>query len=167
MSGEYRVWISILFFLILLCALLVWMRPHELGPGWAWLRIFFPSWRFFDDFDRTPRLFFRVAKVAGQFTSWKEAIPQEKKRSLGVVFVNPQGNLKLAAHSAVDRLLDEVAALKTPEEIQETVSYRLVEKIVRAQVPGSALEFQFKVSLSSDSEGDLVLSPLITNGDSA
>lgn len=137
------------------------MKPRELGASWAWLRLFLPSWKFFEDFRETPRLFFRVAAVPGRFGPWQEACPPTETRPWTVLFLNPQGNLRLANLGAVDRLLDEAARRPFDTESESSVSLRLIENIVRERLPAAAVEFQFKIGL--EQEDLLISAPLKTD----
>jgi hypothetical protein len=110
-------------------------------------RALIPSWRFFDGFESVTALQFRVISDEGQESgAWKAALPLNEARSFGAIFFNPKGNLRLACLSLVERLMEE------DELTTESVSYRLVENLVRYQLRNSGAEcssearFQFRIT---------------------
>lgn len=148
---------------LLAVALLILSRTktRELGPLFQWLRLFFPSWRFFEDFGPTPVLSARVMTGSQEFGPWQETLPAAP-RSAGMLFLNPFGNLRLALMDLVDRLLADAARL-SPQELEQSLSFRLVRNAVefslRKQGHQGTRRYQFKISLQ-DSAGteDLLVS---------
>src|SRR4051812_5994815 len=67
-------------------------------------RMFFPSWRFFDDIGHVPVLFYRKSTQGKEFEPWVECLnkPTRKWRTL---LLNPQGNFLLACGSLLQRLV--------------------------------------------------------------
>ncbi len=154
------VWIWICFFLLI--AGLTQVRPRYLRHRvFSLLRVFIPSWRFFDEVGPAPRLYFRVATDPGDLGAW---LPIEAhrgslgRRSLYSLFLNPDENLFLAGNSLVAQLLSDIEdrGEGDSDRVQDSVSYRLVERWVRWQFRGQGVQrYQFKISL----EEDLLLSP--------
>jgi hypothetical protein len=119
-------------------------------------RVLIPSWRFFDVADPMPMLEFRMAPEGQGFGPWLEAIERPGKRSAWRIFWNPVENERLARHSLVRQLLDDVNDEVEPD-IADSVSYELVRNLVLDRVGSEAragkLRFQFRMTL----EGDEVL----------
>ena len=121
------------------------------------LRAFFPSWRFYDDFNHLPVLSFRWRHAGGEFGEWTLCSPRPQRR-LAALLVNTDGNLFLAENSLVQQLVTELQSVE-PEEAPGLVSYRLTDRLVRTRLPadGSA-EYQFKLSVDSE---DVLQSPVL------
>jgi len=73
------------------------------------------------------------------------------------LFVNARGNLALAHHALLERLLSDVADLDERLEtslaaaaVEQLVSYRLVTRLAKTQLPAEAVRFQFKLTLPPD-----------------
>lgn len=115
------------------------------------LRALFPSWRFFEDLAALPRLYYRVAVEDGDFGEWHSAA-QHPRRSLSSLFFNPAGNLELAYLSLLQQAEHDMqlVAPGAEEEFVHSVSYRLLERLVRERIKnrftGAAIRrFQFKL----------------------
>jgi hypothetical protein len=124
---------SIALVFLSLTALLV-LLPRRLvhGESWTLLRCLFPAWRFFEDIAPAPRLRYRVGRDGTTFGAWIDALPVPP-RGAAALFHDPEGNLFLACQSLVERL---VADLEDCDEAQARalVSYRLVQRLVRARI---------------------------------
>jgi hypothetical protein len=134
------------------------------------LRALFPSWRFFEDLDWVPRLWVRVLPANDFQEPWKECFAPES-RGAASLFLNARGNLRMAAHSLVERFVAEIGE-STDEDmsrIEASVSYELVTRLVRYRLkemgetqPGK--KFQFKIvsavpgKLERSSDEELLIS---------
>ncbi len=122
-------------------------------------RALIPSWRFFDQLETIPHLFLRLSIDGESFDAWQNCFrktsPDENNRNWKTFFFNANGNLRLAEISLVERLLSEVQDLSADSSsLSKSVSYRLVEHLVRAralEVQGSTspVFFQFRIQVES------------------
>jgi hypothetical protein len=149
-------WLAGAAYLIFLVAV-TFLRPfHFSGKIIPFIRIFFPSWRFFDDAGPIYSLMYRIEKG-----KWKSFHKKLNRNLIQLVF-NPTGNMQLASQSLLDRLMldsQEVAAV----DLEKTVSYLLVKNLVHSKVKPEK-SFQFKVvgaiASSSFKVEDYLLSPV-------
>lgn len=111
------------------------------------LRVLFPSWRFFDSLSVVPVLSYRLRGANHPGDAW-HAVLSSHRRTAGEWFWNPTGNWLLACHGAVERLVDDVNELPVDglATLRESVSYRVVEGLVRQASCDPLAEFQFKIS---------------------
>ena len=72
------------------------------------LKLFFPSWNFFNDFVEVPRLEYCLISSKTGATDWKPSLTDHDTRDLGRVPFNPSGNLELLESSLVERAVDEL-----------------------------------------------------------
>lgn len=115
--------------------------------GLSLFRVFFPSWRFFEDTCGRPALYARIEKGV-----WKSVL-EKPQRSFFSLFFNPEGNLFLAYGSLLERLLKDASELQAGEEGQllDSVSYRLVRNLVESKLSLSpGVQYQFKVCVSGE-----------------
>ncbi|HWA73132.1 MAG TPA: hypothetical protein VG937_12375 [Polyangiaceae bacterium] len=140
--------------LAVLLALVLGKRRSARSPAWLLLRSLFPSWRFFEQIAPVPQLQYRVAPADGDFGPWRDALPPIA-RTPGSLLLNASGNLQLAYQSLVERLSDDLDGT-APESIPGSVSYELVERLVRTRVAltteGEEQRFQFQLTLPEGSE---------------
>ena len=139
--------------------------PHALL---TMLRVLVPSWRFFDDLHESPALLARVAPPGADFGPWRPILIPPA-RGLASLFFNPAGNLLLAHHSLLERLLADVSAWDDTREPgpESLVTYQLVLNLVRATIaadggPQLGTRCQFKLvecpSATTNAPGDLLVS---------
>lgn len=78
------------------------------GPRWGdWrliLKLFLPSWNFFNDFDEVTRLEFCTQRAGAGESAWQPLHPPQDTRSWWRVIYNAQGNLELLEKSLIDRV---------------------------------------------------------------
>ncbi|HUP58019.1 MAG TPA: hypothetical protein VM598_11245 [Bdellovibrionota bacterium] len=122
-------------------------------------RVLIPSWRFFDVADPMPVLEFRLAAGDGDLGPWTDAIGVPYERKAWQLFWNATENERLARHSLVRQLLDDVNDA-VEEDISRSVSYELVRSLVLDRIsrkpPGERRRFQFRMTLGSE---EILLSP--------
>lgn len=137
-------------------------------PHGALLRSLFPSWRFFDANEPSLCLYARVLEGEREIAPFAPLLPEQGRSALALLF-NPRGNLLLACHGLLERLVSELAELgPTPiEEAERLVAYRLVQNLALrflAREPGArGLQYQLKLVASGPDPGEreeLLLSPL-------
>lgn len=143
------------------------------------LRVFFPSWKFFDDSGDIPHLWVRTATGTATasttdtkdteivFCEWQPCIPSPA-RTWTTPFWNPKGNLRLAYDSLLMQLLMDVT--DHSEQLSQTVSYRLTERLAAQHVAtlphaSAVTRYQFKLTVTPASailepEQDILLSPI-------
>ena len=118
------------------------------------LKIFFPSWRFFDDPGSTASLAYRLS--AGQnFGPW-QSCPTPVDRKWMNLFLNAQGNLHLALQTIIERLMRDVEDVDPTltSDVSQLISYQMILKLVRLQARQSFPEtsekrVQFKISVET------------------
>jgi len=131
----------------------------------ALLRVLIPSWRFFDDVGHVSKLFYQVDTAQ----KWQPCF-QPQARHWYQLFLNPHTNLRLALNSLVDRLMSEISAINpqaNKDQLPQSVSYQLVENLVRHQVRSllpKAQSFRFKIVISApgtlDADYDALISEM-------
>ncbi len=78
------------------------------------LKLFLPSWNFFDDFSATPRLEFRTRTGNNDGpadSDWQLLHASHSTRSVGRTFFNPRGNAELFELALVETAADELKAI--------------------------------------------------------
>jgi hypothetical protein len=115
------------------------------------IRVLFPSWRFFEDLQWVPRLWFREVQ-GDRVGEWQACYPPEP-RSVFNLFLNPRGNLRLAAQTLVEQMASDAMDLPPGREssFSSSVSYRLVLRLVQYRIrelgiPASDTDIQFRVT---------------------
>ncbi len=112
-------------------------------------RVLIPSWRFFDKIEYLPALVYRV-KPMGEtsFGPWSPLVFREG-RGLANLLLDSQGNLRMACNSLVERLMSDLEDWDETrsEGFSQTVTYRLVARLVRSQIQKEPIgtAYQFKV----------------------
>lgn len=87
------------------------------------LKLFLPSWNFFDDFSVTARIEIRTRARAGEEGGWRLMFPESSTRGVGRAFYNPRGNAELfklaVVENVAERLKDMEAAQRSAFESSE------------------------------------------------
>jgi hypothetical protein len=92
------------------------------------LRPIIPTWRFFAQVTEVPELLVRIGSSSDSLGPWQLALTKPK-RALRSLIINHEGNLYLAYHSLLERVLDETAISTNGDALEETVSFRLVKNL--------------------------------------
>lgn len=113
-------------------------------------RALIPSWRFFDDIGPAVRLQYK-----SDTSPWLPFFSNQYERHWYQLFINAQGNLRMAVHSLVERLASEIGEIKDghEQEISSSVTYRLLENAVRLQLKENKTatkNFQFRILLDDE-----------------
>ncbi|MEY4514369.1 MAG: hypothetical protein RLZZ450_6491 [Pseudomonadota bacterium] len=134
------------------------------------LRVLLPSWRFFDDVAASPTLLVRYGAAGDELGPWRAAGSSplarptarldKGPRGPGALFIQARGNLALAHHTLLVHLLSDVADLDdrlgadaVADAVPLLVSYRLVTRLARAELPSrGAQRFQFKLTVCPDAD---------------
>lgn len=124
-------------------------------------KIFFPSWKFFDQLGSSPQLLFRIkSTVDDQFDEWKN-LTTPLPRRLSLFFINADGNLKMACDNHLHRTMIQVSQLNLDAEIVEaSVDYHIIKNMVEFHLkevlkPSAPMLYQFKINIvNRSSSGD-------------
>ena len=143
---------------------------REVGhPLVGFVRVLFPSWRFFDDVQATPALLVRVIEGDGPPAGWQPILSPPTRSWPRALFWNPAGNLQLAEHGLLERLMGDVAEWDAASDAgpESLVSYELVVNLVRTKLASrpasrSATHFQFKLVEAPNAPGDAYVDLLIS-----
>jgi hypothetical protein len=95
------------------------------------LKILLPSWSFFADFDKYPRLYYRFGETTSDLGLWAPVFTHSR-RPLWSLFFNPEDNFQLYCNSLVERFLSG-----------EEKFLLLLKNLIRLQV--KAQFYQFKI----------------------
>ncbi|MEK7780815.1 MAG: hypothetical protein AAB370_04880 [Verrucomicrobiota bacterium] len=100
------------------------------------LKLFLPSWNFFNDFDAVARLEFCVMRHDGGEAGWRPLYPTNTTRSWGRVIFNPSGNLELLEKSLIDRVATSLreSDASTKANFARSVDCELLTRIARVRV---------------------------------
>jgi hypothetical protein len=126
-----------LFLLSCLAVLLVSLLCTKGASRSAAGRLVFPSWSFFNVPGEVPRLSYWVA---GQ--GWTR-ISSYGDHGVREFFLNAVGNGQIAYRKMLVRFIEDVDS--GVPAFESSVSYRLVENLVRSQLQGANIPFQFRV----------------------
>lgn len=153
-----------LYFLFVIVGLV--RRGREVsGPWWFLLRSFFPSWRFYHDIGHQPRLFFRTVSGEGEWSEWSMFVPRARFSPIDL-FHNPVNNLELLHQTLVEHLSADIQELADVSKVEELVSYRLADRLVRELVSRREphpSRYQFEIRLLAPcSQGDQAEKTLIS-----
>ncbi len=125
----------IVYFGFLMAALLVGGRFFQ--HQWLFLlRSFFPNWKFFHALGWVPRLYWRREIFSAADRAWSEwalLLPRYERRLSHLVF-NPQVNLALGEQNLVEHLSSDIADSVSDAKVQDFVTYRMVERLVRLKL---------------------------------
>ncbi len=153
---------------ILLLAGVAFLPRREVGhPLVALVRVLLPSWRFFDDVQVAPLLLVRTTTGDASLGDWHPLLsPPRRGWPLSLVW-NPAGNLHLAEHVLIERLLSDAADWDDTrgDDVGGLVSYELVVNLVRTKLPfasGAPTRFQFKLVEVGDDGAQLGADLLIS-----
>jgi len=93
------------------------------------LTFIFPSWRLFDDSYETPILY--LIKENGEKLEVFPPIPTK----LNLLFINPEHNYYLYFHSAINRLINEMASNDfNQKELMKLKEFQIILKLMKSQI---------------------------------
>lgn len=128
------------------------VRGHARSDTARLFRALVPSWRFFQEIDPVPWLSFRSAAAGAELGEWREAL-LPGPRTLASLFVNGEGNLRLAEHGVVEALLAELDG-RTHEEAQHLVAYQRVHAMLVRELGTDVERYQFRLVASDGASPD-------------
>lgn len=138
------------YFLILL--LLSFIKTKKFSyRGLMLFRVLFPSWRFYDDVNYVPFLYYRFGHDEKNFGEWKLVLPK-LKRNIFNILINPEANLTHAYNTLIQQLEQdkEEVSEENKNDFVKSVSYNLIKNLVQKQIffshqLKSKFYFQFKI----------------------
>ncbi|MCC6930194.1 MAG: hypothetical protein IT359_14510 [Gemmatimonadaceae bacterium] len=162
MSAPTGVVLAAIVLVLAVVALLP--RAEVRHPLVVLIRVLVPSWRFFDGLQVTPAIRVRVARAGEDFGAWEPILAPAARRWWHVVW-NPEGNLVLAQHALLERLLMDVGEWEgDAAAVTSLVSYDLVLDLVTSAIArdarfAGAARCQFKlVDQQPGAPDDLLIS---------
>lgn len=152
-----------LFALTLVLFLLVRRPRHELrGSTLTLFRCVLPSWRFFEEIAAVPTLSHRVIDAHGAPGPWQQTLVAPRRHA-GMWGLHAAGNLYLAYQSLVEQLATELEEPAEFSELSRSVSYQLVQALVRQQLDsqgqGKSGQYQFRL-IDGQTESPVWVSPV-------
>lgn len=129
-------------------------------------RIFFPSWKFFDESSYLYYLKFRYCKEDEDITlaEW-QFCPPKLNRNLAQLVLNPNGNIALACESTLQHFYSDLYERQTTNnnnELDKLTSYKNIQNLVQyfAEIIDNGFgQYQFKVSVMNElEEEDIIVS---------
>lgn len=130
-----------------------------------------PSWKFYDDFEETRLLFYRVKTSEEELFSEWSPLYQAPQSTMSALFINHQGNLILAAQSHIQTLIHDINSQTQNENdeliaFQDCLSYKITKNLVTYALRkkySQSFIYQFKLSSVSDNAKileDILVSPI-------
>lgn len=124
------------------------------------LKLFLPSWNFFNDFSTVPRLDVRTIHD-GRESEWRPLYASAPTRSIRRVFFNADGNIELLEKNLIDRTAEEFADedQKAVKRFQSDTNIRMLAGIARSRLTATqpADEFQFRLVMTNLGQPEEVL----------
>lgn len=153
LTMRYELILAIFFLSILLLSM---TKRHALGGRrLSLVRSLFPSWRFFDQLENVPKIFYRLRLQNNDLTNW-QPIPIHCERKFINLFSNPNGNLYFAFHSLTEQVISDMNDCTETSEFATSTSYELMKNMVHfllMQKTGALFKdstgFQFMISMNT------------------
>ncbi len=124
------------------------------------LKLFLPSWNFFNDFSIVPRLDVRTLHD-GRESEWRPLYASAPTRSIRRVFFNADGNIELLEKTFIDRTAEEFADedQKAVKRFESDTHVRMLAGIVRSRLTETQPtdEFQFRLVMTNPGQPEEVL----------
>ncbi len=116
------------------------------------LKLFLPSWNFFNDFGEVSRLEYRLTGAGMDSGEWQPVFPRHSTHGIGRIFFNPTCNLELLEQSMVARAVDELSRDPAAKgsTIPTVATHEMLVRLVRGKVEGilghaAADRFRFRL----------------------
>lgn len=138
-------------------------------------RIFFPSWKFFDESSYLYYLKFRYCKEDEDITlaEW-QFCPPKLNRTRKQLLINPYGNIALACESTLQHFYSDLYERQSTNNfiaLAEFTSYKNIQNLVQyfARLIDNDFEkYQFKVSVMNElEEEDIIVSVIHSREENA
>lgn len=124
------------------------------------LKLFLPSWNFFNDFSCVPRLDARIIHD-GREHEWQPLYTKNSTRSLTRVIFNSRGNLELLEKSFIDRAADEFEKENphASKQFEQHPHHQTLIRIVRSRLNTTQPndEFEFRLVMTFPGEPQEIL----------
>lgn len=124
------------------------------------LKLFLPSWNFFNDFSAAPRLDARIIHE-GQEHEWQPLYAENSTRSLTRIIFNSHGNLELLEKTFIDRAVDvfDEANPHFGKQFEQCPHHQTLIRIVRSRLVTTQHndEFQFRLVMTIPGEPEEIL----------
>jgi hypothetical protein len=123
------------------------------NAAWQFFRVFFPSWRFFENLTPLPKILYRVSRNGIDYSDWEHLNSQPPSRTIGKLFHNPEENLALTYQVQLENLLNDISASDCSTEFfyHNFSSYQIVLAHIKDQIHRRHAQpfhnFQFKVGV--------------------
>lgn len=124
------------------------------------LKLFLPSWNFFNDFSAVPRLDARTIRD-GHESDWQPLYSEHSTHNISRVIFNARGNLELLEKTFIDHAADEfseptplVAKRFEQSALHETLIRILCRRMATAQAGD---EFQFRLVMTNPGKPEDIL----------
>lgn len=117
------------------------------------LKLFLPSWNFFNDFTAVPQIEIQLQPLGAESQGWQPLFDQHTTRNFWRVVFNPAGNLELLEKSLVDRAVTELEQLPTSDLTKYATTkscaglIRLARARIRRRAPLAEGTFRFRLVL--------------------
>lgn len=106
------------------------------NPRLKLLRVFFPSWRFFDTVQPIPKIQYRISEDGNTYSDWMDFELVRTPRKLKHLLHNPDENLRIALQIQFEQLLNDIAESKETEakNFESLTSYKIVSTAIKTQI---------------------------------
>ncbi len=127
------------------------------------LKLFLPSWNFFNDFSAVPRLDARIIRESCEH-EWQPLYVENSTRSLTRVIFNARGNLELLEKTFIDRAADvfDEANPHAAKQFEQCPHHQTLIHIVRSRLvmtqPNDEFQFRLLMTLPGEPEEILFIS---------
>jgi hypothetical protein len=128
------------------------------------LKLFFPSWEFFDEHSKPVKLFYKygITEHSLQEMEWHTAF-ELKPISFSNIFLNEEVNLLLAYNSAIENLIKDINDLNDVSNLHQLSSYIIVKAITLKQIQkndNTFFYYKFKLATTDNHKiEDVLISP--------
>lgn len=130
------------------------------------LKLFLPTWKFFDHVGLVPVVYFRMGDQEGHLSQWRKVIEVPERQWMNFI-LNPKGNWISHQHTALHQLLNDNLKFEV-DDLEKSNSFQFIKSLVEQKLISSEDKknfYQFKVAGVSTQnfelqEEDLILSPI-------
>jgi len=124
------------------------------------LKLFLPSWNFFNDFSAVPRLDVRIIQESCEH-EWQPLYAENSTRSLTRIIFNSRGNLELLEKTFIDRAADEFdeSNPNAAKQFEQCPHHQTLTRIVRNRLITTQIndEFQFRLVMTIPGKSEKIL----------
>lgn len=115
------------------------------------LKLFLPSWNFFEDFSVTARIEIRIRNGEGTIGEWRLMFPETSTRSLKRVFFNAAGNAELFKLAVIENVADLLKGKTEAERctFEGSAEGRRLARWAGEAARGAGGEVQYRLRLTT------------------